>query len=214
MGTAAHVEREALSDLFTELGPDVPTLCEGWSARDLAAHLVVRERRPDGAVGIIAKPLAGYADKVRRGEAERPWDEIVQRVRSGPPMLAPTRIDAVDRAVNTIEYFVHHEDVRRAQPGWTRRELTPDLVADLTAALSRMARVLARKVPVGVVLNVTDAPDGPRTIVARKGDESVTISGPIGEITLYVYGRRDVAGVELDGSAAAVEQLRAASFGI
>jgi uncharacterized protein (TIGR03085 family) len=214
MGTAAHVEREALSDLFTELGPDVPTLCEGWTARDLAAHLVVRERRPDGAVGIVAKPLAGYADKVRRGEAERPWDEIVQRVRSGPPMFAPTRIDAVDRAVNTIEYFVHHEDVRRAQPGWTRRELTPDLVADLTAALSRMARVLARKVPVGVVLNVTDAPDGPRTIVARKGDESVTISGPIGEITLYVYGRRDVAGVELDGSAAAVEQLRAASFGI
>ncbi len=76
MGTAAHAEREALSDLFTELGPEVPTLCEGWNARDLAAHLVVRERRPDGAIGIVAKPFAGYAEKVRRSEAERPWDVV------------------------------------------------------------------------------------------------------------------------------------------
>lgn len=192
----------------------MPTLCEGWDARDLAAHLVVRERRPDGAIGIVAKPFAGYADKVRRAEAERSWDEIVERVRSGPPLLSPTRIDAVDRAVNTVEYFVHHEDVLRAQAGWTPRELPPDLVADLTSALSRMARMLARKAPVGVVLNVTDAPDGPRTIVAHRGEISVTIAGPVAELTLYIYGRKDVAAVEFDGPAEAVEQVRTTSFGL
>lgn len=214
MGTAAHAEREALSDLFTELGPDVPTLCEGWTSRDLAAHLVMRERRPDGAIGILAKPLAGYAEKVRLAEAEHPWAEIVERIRSGPPLLSPTRLDAVDRAANTVEFFVHHEDVLRAQPGWQPRRLPPDLVADLTAALSRMARVLTRKAPVGVVLNVTDAPDGPRTIVAHRGAESVAISGPIGELTLYVYGRKGVADVEFDGPPAAVERVRTANLGI
>jgi len=214
MATAARAEREALSDLFLQLGPDVPTLCEGWDARDLAAHLVVRERRPDGAIGIVAAPLAGYADKVRRGEAERPWSDIVDRVRTGPPRLSPTRLEAVDRAVNTVEYFVHHEDVRRAQEGWQPRTLPVDLVADLTASLSRMARVLTRKAPVGVVLEVTDAPDGPRSIVARRGDRAVTITGPVGEITLFLYGRKDVARVELEGSAGAVEELQRASLGL
>ena len=50
----AQIERQDLCTLFEDLGPDVPTLCEGWTARDLAAHLVVRERRPDAALGILA----------------------------------------------------------------------------------------------------------------------------------------------------------------
>src|SRR5882762_622635 len=37
------VERRELCDLFLELGPDAPTLCEGWTTLDLAAHLVLRE---------------------------------------------------------------------------------------------------------------------------------------------------------------------------
>lgn len=151
---------------------------------------------------------------MRLAEAKRPWDELVERVRTGPPALSPTRIDAVDRAINTVEYFVHHEDVRRAQPGWTARDLPPDLVADLTASLRRSARILARKAPVGVVLKAAAAPAAPATIIAHRGDPSVTISGPVGELTLYLFGRTDVADVELDGPADAVEQLRAVSFGL
>ncbi|HEY5077996.1 MAG TPA: TIGR03085 family protein, partial [Acidimicrobiia bacterium] len=37
-------ERRELCNLFAELGPFVPTLLEGWTANDLAAHLVLRER--------------------------------------------------------------------------------------------------------------------------------------------------------------------------
>ena len=39
-------ERLALCALLDKSGPDAPTLCEGWTTGDLAAHLVLREHRP------------------------------------------------------------------------------------------------------------------------------------------------------------------------
>ena len=42
-------ERIKLCDLFDELGPSAPTLIEGWTAHDLAAHIVLRERRRRGS---------------------------------------------------------------------------------------------------------------------------------------------------------------------
>ena len=86
----AQLERAALSDLFVEVGPDAPTLCDGWSTRDLAAHLVMRERRPDGALGIVVSKAAGHADKVQAQIAAQPWDELVDQVRNGPPRWSPT----------------------------------------------------------------------------------------------------------------------------
>src|SRR4051812_36111592 len=59
----ARRERTALRDTLRATGPDAPTLCEGWTARDLAAHVVVREHAPIGALGIWARPLAGYTAK-------------------------------------------------------------------------------------------------------------------------------------------------------
>lgn len=211
MTTSATAERHALAALFTELGPDVDTLCEGWTSRDLAAHLVMRERRPDGAAGVILKPLAGYADKVQDSIAARDWDDLVGTVRSGPPRWSPTRIGAVDRLANTIEFFVHHEDVRRAQSAWEARDLPDELRSDLHAALGRMVKVLARKVPVGLELTPTD---GGASITAKKGSPTVTVHGPIGELVLFVYGRGDHAQVTFDGPDDAVAAVRAARFGV
>ena len=53
-------ERLALCALLDETGPDAPTLCEGWTTGDLAAHLVLRERRPDAAAGVW--PAARWPD--------------------------------------------------------------------------------------------------------------------------------------------------------
>jgi uncharacterized protein (TIGR03083 family) len=58
--THARDERTALCDLLTELGPDQPTLCAGWQTGDLAAHLVLREHRPDAGAGVLGGPLSGY----------------------------------------------------------------------------------------------------------------------------------------------------------
>jgi hypothetical protein len=57
----ARRERADLCDLALVLGEDAPTLCGGWDAKDLVTHLLVRERRPIGASGIMvaASPRDG-----------------------------------------------------------------------------------------------------------------------------------------------------------
>jgi uncharacterized protein (TIGR03085 family) len=211
--TPARAEREQLCALFLDVGPDAPTLCGDWTTRDLAAHLVVRERRPDGAVGILAKPFAGYAEKVRTHEAARDYDRLVERVRTGPPLLSPMRPAPVERLVNTFEYFVHHEDVRRASGTWTGRELDDELTRDLLRLFPRAAKMLVRKSPAGLVF----VPDGADPIVAKKpgaDGHSVTVSGPIGELVLFMYGRQAHALVDLAGPDDSVEAVRTASFGV
>lgn len=208
--TSVAAERAALCDLFLEVGPDAPTLCEGWTARDLAAHLVVRERRPDGAAGIVIGPLSSYGEKVRLAEAARPWAQLVARIRDGPPSWHPARLEPVDRLINSVEFFVHHEDVRRAQPGWTARELDPDHEDALARVVSGAGRLLTRKADVGITLE----PAGREPIRLRAGPPDVTIRGPLGECVLYVHGRRSVAQVVLDGPPDAVARLQAAPLGL
>ncbi|HET9075614.1 MAG TPA: TIGR03085 family metal-binding protein [Acidimicrobiales bacterium] len=208
MSSYARNERQALADLLTEVGPDAPTLCEGWSAADLAAHLVIRERRPDAAAGILIKPLAGYTSHVQDGVRGRPWPELVDTVRSGPPF--PLRLNAVDEAVNTVEYFVHLEDVRRAGPGWEPRWLDPGFEQALWSRLKTMARVLFRRSPVGVTL----AAPGYGEVAAKAGEPRVTLTGPPGELLLFAFGRQAATRVETAGDPAAVTRLRQASLGL
>jgi uncharacterized protein (TIGR03085 family) len=168
----ARRERAALCDLFAEVGPDAPTLSGAWTTRDLAAHLVVRESRPDAAAGIAVSALASHTARVQAGVARRPWDELIEAVRSGPPIWSPTRIAAVDRAVNTIEFFVHHEDVRRAGATWQPRDLDADLRDDLRTAIGRMAKMLSRPLQLGLVLEPTDT-TATTPIVAKPATPSV-----------------------------------------
>ena len=57
-------ERRELCDLFDELGPSVPTLLEGWTAHDLAAHLVLRERDlVAGPCLVLPGPFQRFAER-------------------------------------------------------------------------------------------------------------------------------------------------------
>jgi len=206
----AQAERAALCDLFEDLGPDEPTLCEGWTTRDLAAHLVVRERRPDAALGILAAPFERHSEHVRLQTADQPWKRLVALVRSGPPRLSPFGLPGVDRLANTMEYFIHHEDVRRAQPGWEPRDLDPELATELWSSLSKMGRLMLRKAPTGISLALPD--QAPVTV--HRGEPLVELTAPVGELALFVYGRQEHARVQLIGPEASVRELRAASFGI
>jgi uncharacterized protein (TIGR03085 family) len=205
----AQLERRALCDLFEEVGPHAPTLCEGWDAADLAAHLVVRERRPDAALGILSSLFERHGESVRRSFAARPFDELVELVRNGPPRLSPFGLPGVDRLANTMEFFIHHEDVRRCNGG-TPRELDADLDDQLWSALTRAARLLLRGAPCAVELRT---PDG-RTRRAGRSGPGVVVTAPVGELAMFVYGRQGAAQVELDGEPDQVAALRAASFGI
>lgn len=213
MSNPARHERHVICDVLSEFGPDAPTLCEGWTARDLAAHIIVRETRPDAAVGILVKKAEPYSERVRRSVADRQWSDLIETIRKGPPKFSPMRVGAVDKVANTLEFFVHVEDVRRAQSTWTPRELAPEVRNQLSAMLTRGAKLLARKSPCGLVLDITDG-DTPVTIEAKRGDRSVTLRGPAAEIALFLYGRQTHSKVELLGPDDLVTAVRTAKFGV
>ncbi|MCE4944506.1 MULTISPECIES: TIGR03085 family metal-binding protein [Streptomyces] len=210
MSTHAKRERLLLADLLESAGPEAPTLCDDWTTRDLAAHLVVRERRTDASAGIVLKPLAARLERVQAEFAAKPYEELIGLIRTGPPKMSPFALKQIDEASNTVEFYVHAEDVRRAQPDWTPRELDPVFADALWTRLERAARVLGRKAPVGVVLR---RPDG-QTVVAHRGAPVVTVTGEPGELTMFAFGRLDAAKVELDGEQDAVAKLRAAKLGV
>ncbi|MEW2525156.1 TIGR03085 family metal-binding protein [Streptomyces sp. NPDC047071] len=203
MSTHAKRERLLLADLLEAAGPDAPTLCEGWSTRDLAAHVVVRERRADAAGGILIKQLASRLERVQAEFAAKPYEELIQLIRTGPPRFSPFHLKQVDEAANAVEFYVHTEDVRRAEPGWTPRDLDPVFSDALWARLERTARVMGRKAPVGLVLR---RPDG-QTAVAHRGTPVVTATGEPAELLMFVFGRQEVADVELEGDKEAVAKL-------
>ncbi|MFD0164289.1 TIGR03085 family metal-binding protein [Streptomyces decoyicus] len=210
MSTHAKRERLLLADLLESAGPEAPTLCEDWTARELAAHVVVRERRADAAGGILIKPLAARLERVQKEFAGRPYEELIRLIRTGPPRMSPFALKQVDEASNTVEFYVHAEDVRRAQPDWAPRELDPVFADALWSRIEKMARVLGRKAPVGLVLR---RPDG-RTAVAHRGTPVVTVVGEPGELTMFAFGRQEAARVELDGDKDAIERLMAAKLGL
>jgi uncharacterized protein (TIGR03085 family) len=210
MTTHAQRERLLLADLLESSGPDAPTLCEGWTTRDLAAHVVVRERRGDAAAGQLIPQLADRLDRVHKEYAAKPYDELVQLIRTGPPRLSPFALKQLDEASNTVEFYVHAEDVRRAAPDWTPRAVDPVFADALWSRLERAARVLGRRSPVGLVLR---RPDG-QTAVAHKGSPVVTVTGEPGELTLFVFGRQRVAKVEAAGEENAVAKAYAAKLGM
>ena len=214
----ARDERIALCALLDEAGPREPTLCAGWTTVDLAAHLVLRERRPDAGVGVLGGPMAAYTRSVQRKLAERtPFPELVQTIRSGPPRLSLFGLPGADELANLVEYFVHHEDVRRARPGWEPRKIDQGLAEMLWRRL-RMAKFLLRKAPVGVELARDDEPEpdasgGPRIrFTAKARTPVVTVTGTPAELTMWALGRPAAARVRLDGSEAAISAINAATW--
>jgi uncharacterized protein (TIGR03085 family) len=180
---------------------------------------VLRERRPDAAAGVAGGPLAGYTARVQHRLRQRiPFPELVRMIRSGPPHLSVMALPGMDERINAVEFFVHHEDVRRAADGWEPRALGSG-ESDMLWSRLRMARFMLRKAPVGVELARDDA--GPATdttggascrITARNATPAVTVVGSPAELTLWVMGRRTAARVRMDGIQAAVTKLAEANW--
>ncbi|WP_028658788.1 TIGR03085 family metal-binding protein [Nocardioides insulae] len=191
MTTLARRERAALCDLALVLGPDVPTLCDGWTARDLVRHLVVRER-----------PWLHLHTEGVPGS----YDELVAMARTAPHVLG--LVSALDRTMNTVEFFVHHEDLRRAQPDWEPRALLPEDEVELWKSLGTLGRVLALKAKGPLVVRA-----GSHVLTLRRGEDPVTITGPVGELVLFLFGRTAIGEVSFDGPPDAVARLQRVSFG-
>ncbi|MGV0740047.1 TIGR03085 family metal-binding protein [Mycobacterium syngnathidarum] len=206
--TVARQERAALVESMRAAGPDAPTLCEGWTARDLAAHLVVRERRLDAAPGILVPQLAGYTERVQQKITESTeWDALIDQIAAGPPLYSPFKL--LDPLVNVNEMFIHNEDVRRAQPGWEPRDLDDATVSALSRGIATMAKMAMGKSPVRVALTT---PAGKTLATVGTGPE-VTVTGEPGELLLFAAGR-EPARVTFSGDDDAIAKLRDAKRGL
>lgn len=205
----SRAERAALCDLCEDLGPDAPTLCGDWTVRQLVTHLFIRERRPLGAPGILIPPLAELAERSSTAAQERhTFPEMVEILRRGAPMWSPFGL--MDSALNLSEYFVHHEDVRRAQPAWAPRVLEPAEEDALWGRTGSRLTPLNSTAPVGVVLQRSDTGEVRRV---RARDPTVTLVGLPGELLLFGYGRQRVARVEAQGEPGDVARLGATRLG-
>ena len=195
-------ERQALADTLDRLGPAAPTLCEGWDTAHLAAHLVVRERRLDALPGYgveslpLGRPLARWSHRVEdRLRAGTPYAEIVKRVRTGPPPWSPFALPRLGDAVNGAEYAIHHEDARRAQPGWQPRVLSPEDQDQLWQSVLFFGRMAAGRRKDGLLLRRSDAARVQKHF--GPAEPFTTVEGEPLELLLWTSGREDVARVEI-----------------
>jgi uncharacterized protein (TIGR03085 family) len=192
----ARRERHALCDLALLLGEDAPTVLPGWTAKDLVVHLLVREYSPLGALGLAVAPLSGMTEREMARVGRRDFTVLVERLRGRG--LTPYSLGPVDRVANT------------AQPDWQPRDL-PAADADAVWRALRLAgRGLVREagVPVRMVREDTGA-----EATLRHGADPVVVSGPPGEVALFLFGREHTRDVRLLGPDDRTAALRTAALG-
>jgi uncharacterized protein (TIGR03085 family) len=209
--SVAQRERAALVEILRTVGPDAPTLCEGWTTRDLTAHLVVRERRPDALPGLVFGPLASYTARLQSQlTASTTWPDLVEMFASGPPMLSLFKV--LDPVASIHEMFVHHEDVRRAQVGWEPRELDASTNGAVKRRIAMLSRVGMSKSMTAVSTRLTLRTTDGQTVAAVGNGSPVTVTGEPQELLLFAFGRNAVR-VEFSGDDDIVGAVRAAKRG-
>jgi uncharacterized protein (TIGR03085 family) len=213
MEPMSRTERAALCNAALEAGEQAPTLCGRWTVKDLVIHLLVRERDPLGAPGILLPQLENLTDRSARRLAKQDFSSLVERVRQGPPKWSPMALPPLDRAVNTLEYFVHHEDIRRAGSDWEPRELTEREQRVIWKSIAVAGKGLVR--PAGVPVEIRWPHDEHhRSAVLRKGEDPAVVSGAPAELALFLFGRDQHTGLRFSGAEHSVRALNKGQLGL
>lgn len=177
--TFARRQRSQLVDLLREVGPFAETACEGWQTQDLAAHLWVREHKPAALPGIGIKALAGVTERMQRHALHaKGYLPILEDLESPSWYVAP-----LDPLVNGVEWYVHHEDVRR--PRGEKVELTDGEVR----GLEKVAFALAKKAQLESDHRLVVTPTGGSPRRFGKGSRTIYVEGPANELVLHFSGR-------------------------
>ena len=210
-------ERDQLMSTLREVGRDAPTLCAGWTAADIAAHLAISEQAlgvplfvfngvrlllPARVTRRLIEGSQTTGDRLNARMLARGWDAVLARLEKGPPRLYRRGSLA---HLRMVEEWIHHEDVRRGS-GLPSRTMTPAFEAALWHAGTRVARFpelrLGRE---GIEL---DAGDGRRFLVGDGARPRVRVSGPPGELLLYLVGRCAAADVSVVGDEDALRAIQ------
>ena len=200
MTNFARAERLSVAALLREMGPDAPTLCEGWTTLDLAIHLVIRDRYP-AALPANASDKAGkvefFAKRTAMRESELkalPWEKLGGMVAAGPGVLSPMGWTPVDVLTNTGEFYVHHEDIRRARKGWEPRNILPELEAQLWNVCKPLAHSPSVRNEGPLIVR---APGYGELHVGNTDEGATVLEGKPSELVMYLFGRKDHAQVSL-----------------
>ncbi|MGI9017100.1 MAG: maleylpyruvate isomerase family mycothiol-dependent enzyme [Euzebya sp.] len=222
-----HRQRTILCDLLDSLTDQqwsAETLCRGWDAGDIAAHMLVREHEPWASAGLLLPALNGMhtARMVKWKKEGR--ESLARQLREGPPWLATIGIIG---DVQVGEDYIHAEDVRRGgardHMEGSGADLTPDdgtgddqILRSLWKAVARFSLQTFGGIKANGVIALSDGVKSkayrvggrlPRPAGHAAPAETVTVTGPVGELLLFVTGRR-VTDVHLEGNdrlAAAIE---------
>lgn len=206
MRELVRTRRDELCATLADLDDDqwrAETLCAGWDAGDIAAHLIVREREPWTAPGLVlGGPLGAVTDRRRDVWRARGRTTLVRTLAAGPPWPLSGPLGATQ----IVEDWIHEQDVRRGGANLATPPPAGTLARLLWTAMKRFAtRTLA--VDGDLAIELTDGTRRhrvrarPRRPFAASTDAppDVVVHGPVGELLLYVAGRA-VADVAIDGT--------------
>lgn len=214
----ADSERAAYCELAGSLGPDAATLCEGWDAYDLTAHLWAREARPASSVGLMVPGFGWHQKAIAQAKARFSFDELVSRVHTRRDVALPFRSASADEALNCLEFFVHHEDLRRGGQQLGPRVLSPvidDLLWSRVPAAAAIAARRLKKAQPGMVVKrmrhgfLTDE----AWVLTTGADPAVLVAEP-GEAILWLFGRGDHAHLEWEGPEQSIREVQRVKTGI
>lgn len=190
--------RASLCDTFDEVGALAPTNCEGWLAQDLAAHLWLRERRPDALPGIGWPRFSAYTSRVQVEALHRHgFSRLVSDLRRA---ASPTGMGPLALA----EFLIHGIDV--ARPNGIEHELSAGDEARIWPYTDMFCRRIVSRFGGRAVIHPTTG----RPLALGRGDRPVLISGAPSEILYFVSGRLDHAHVELVAEPESLARFRGA----
>jgi uncharacterized protein (TIGR03085 family) len=208
MTSLAKRERVAISQLLRKLGPDAPTLCEGWNSFDLLVHLVSRETRPDAAIGLVVPALSSYTSKVAQDIKSRGFENLITEFEHGPKRTSFFALPGVDNLANSFEFLIHHEDLLRGQPDYSPRTLDEDDKKLIWKRFTQSGKLLLRKAKVGII-----AQSDQGTYTIKSGNSCVTMKGEVIDLLLFAYGRKAHVNIEFEGEESAIRILKETKFG-
>jgi uncharacterized protein (TIGR03083 family) len=180
-------QRRGLADLLEGLSDEQwrqPSLCGGWTVREVAAHLTLQQLGPGDVLGMLGR-WRGSIDRTIEHEARRcatalRTDQIVARIRG---MVGSRRHTLGVTHLETLtDNLVHAQDI--AIPLSLRHDMPP------AAAAVASSRVLSMRWPpplpsarkvAGFRLTATDTP--------WSAGEGPQVRGPMAALLLVCAGR-------------------------
>jgi len=180
-------QRLALTDVLARLSDDewqLPSLCDGWTVRDVAAHLTMQQVGPGALLMQIPAMIKarGNLDRLIHDAARRraalPTTQLIAEIRG---MVGSRRHNVgVTYRETLTDILVHSQDI--TAPLGRRLAMPVDAAALAASRIWSMDRMFhAAKRLTGYRLTATDT-----NWTVGKGAE---VNGPVGSILLLLTGR-------------------------